>query len=128
MIRHNPLVLIVLMSCWAVAASPVVDETDAGVTVCVAEITSMCGFGSDGVVVLLSAGRSMRCLSRVYILRTPSTRQDISVGYFVLPGYDQDTAHVSQVESVEPSLLPGIRSPRLAAIQQYAGKTGWQAL
>ena len=27
-----------------------------------------------------------------------STRQDISVGYFVLPGYYQDTADASQVE------------------------------
>ena len=36
-----------------------------------------------------------------------STRQDISVGYFVLPGYSQDTADASQVECVEPSLLPG---------------------
>ena len=33
-------------------------------------------------------------------------RQDISVGYFVLPGYAQDTADASQVECVEPSLLP----------------------
>ena len=37
-----------------------------------------------------------------------STRHDISVGYFVQPGYVQDTADVSQVECVEPSLLPGI--------------------
>ena len=37
-----------------------------------------------------------------------STRQDISVGHFVQPGYVQDTADVSQVECVEPSLLPGI--------------------
>ena len=53
-----------------------------------------------------------------------STRQDISVGYFVLPGYVQDTADASQVESVKPSLLPGICSPCLAAIQQCAGNTG----
>ena len=53
-----------------------------------------------------------------------STRQDISVGYFILPQYSQDTAHASQVECVEPSLLPGICSPRLAAIQQCADNTG----
>ena len=35
-----------------------------------------------------------------------STRQDISVGYFVQPGYTQDTADASQVECVEPTLLP----------------------
>ena len=39
-----------------------------------------------------------------------STRQHISVGYFVLPGYSQDTADASQVECVELSLLPGMRS------------------
>ena len=53
-----------------------------------------------------------------------STGQDISVGYFVLPGYAQDTADASQVECVKPSLLPGICSPCLAAIQQCAGNTG----
>ena len=53
-----------------------------------------------------------------------STRQDISVGYFVLPGYAQDTEDVSQVECVEPSLLPGIGSPCLAAVHQCTGNTG----
>ena len=60
---------------------------------------------------------------RVHTGKT-STRQDISVGYFVLPVYAQDTADASQVECVEPSLLPGICSPCIAAIQQCAGKTG----
>ena len=53
-----------------------------------------------------------------------STIQDISVGYFIMPGYSQDTADASHVECVEPSLLPGICSPRLAAIQQCADNTG----
>ena len=53
-----------------------------------------------------------------------STRQDISVGKFVQPGYAQDTADASQVECVEPTLLPGICSPCLAAIQQCADNTG----
>ena len=53
-----------------------------------------------------------------------STGQDISVGYFILPAYSQDSADASQVECVEPSLLPGICSPRLAAIQQCADNTG----
>ena len=52
-----------------------------------------------------------------------STRHYISVGYFVLPGYSQDTAYASQVECVEPSLLPGICGPRLAAIQQCVKNT-----
>ena len=68
--------------------------------------------------------RSMRYLSRVYIVGRPSTRQYISVGYVVLPGYSQDTADASQVECVEPSLLPGIWSPCLAVIEQCAGNTG----
>ena len=53
-----------------------------------------------------------------------STRQDISVGYFVQPGYAQDTADASLVECVEPTFLPGICSPCLAAIQQCADNTG----
>ena len=57
-----------------------------------------------------------------------STRQDISVGYFILPGYYQDTADASQVECIEPSsLMTGIRSPCLAAIQQCADNTGTTA-
>ena len=53
-----------------------------------------------------------------------STRQDISVGYFVQPGYAQDTAAASHVEYVEPTLLPGICSPCIAAIQQCVDNTG----
>ena len=53
-----------------------------------------------------------------------STRQAISVGYFVQPGYAQDTADASKVECVEPTLLPGICNPCLAAIQQCADNTG----
>ena len=37
-----------------------------------------------------------------------STGYDTSVGYFILPAYSQDTADASQVECVEPSLLPGL--------------------
>ena len=40
--------------------------------------------------------------------RKTSKRQDISVGYFVQPGYAQDMADASQVECVEPTLLPDI--------------------
>ena len=50
-------------------------------------------------------------------IRPTDTRQDISVCFFVLPGYAHDTADTSQVECVEPSLLPGIGCPCLAAIQ-----------
>ena len=53
-----------------------------------------------------------------------SARQDISVGYFVLPGYAQNTAYASYVEYVEPSLMCGMCSPCLAAINQCAGNTG----
>ena len=52
-----------------------------------------------------------------------SRRHDISVGYFVLPGYAQDKADASQVEFVEPALLPGICTPCLATINQGAGNT-----
>ena len=53
-----------------------------------------------------------------------STRLDISVGYFVQPGYAQDTVGASQVECGEPTLLPDICSPCIAAIQQCADNTG----
>ena len=53
-----------------------------------------------------------------------STREGISCGYFVLSGYAQETADASQVECVEPSPLPDIYSPCLAAIQQCADNTG----
>ena len=42
----------------------------------------------------------------------------------ILPAYSQDTADASQVECVEPSLLPGICSPRLTTIQQCVDNTG----
>ena len=35
--------LMLLLYCWAVASSHVAEETNAGVTIFVAEITSMCG-------------------------------------------------------------------------------------
>ena len=53
-----------------------------------------------------------------------STRQYISVGYFIMPAYSQDTADASQMECVEPFLLPGICGPRLAAIHQWVDNTG----
>ena len=52
-----------------------------------------------------------------------NTKQDINIGYFVPPGYSQDMVDASVVECVEPSLLPGICSPCLAAMQQCAGNT-----
>ena len=42
----------------------------------------------------------------------------------VLPGFGQVTADTSQVEGVESSLLSGIRSPCLAAVQQCADGIG----
>ena len=57
------LFLILLISCWAVAASLVAEETNAEVAVFVADITSMCGVGSDGVAALLSACSFVCCCS-----------------------------------------------------------------
>ena len=53
-----------------------------------------------------------------------SKRQDISVSYFVQPGYTQDTADASRVECVEATHLPAICCPCLAAIQQCVDNTG----
>ena len=61
------LFLMSLISCWAVAASLVAEETNAGMTVFIADITSMCGLRSDGIVVLLSACSLVRCCSHQYI-------------------------------------------------------------
>ena len=43
------------MYCWVVAASLMAEKTNVGMAVFIADITSMCGFGSDGVAALLSA-------------------------------------------------------------------------
>ena len=43
------------------------ENTNAGVTVFVADIASMCGIGSDGVAVLLSACSFVRCYSHQFV-------------------------------------------------------------
>ena len=48
------LFLILLISCSDVAASNVADETNAGVTAFVSEITSMCGLMWDGIAAVNS--------------------------------------------------------------------------
>ena len=48
------LFLILLISCSDVAASNMADETNAGVTAFVAEITSMCGLRWDGIAAVNS--------------------------------------------------------------------------
>ena len=48
------LFLIVLIYCSDVAASIVADETNAGVTAFIAEITSMCGLRWDGIAAVNS--------------------------------------------------------------------------
>ena len=55
--------LIVLISCWVVAASLMVEKTNVGKAVFIADITSMCGFGSDGADALLPAFSFVRCCS-----------------------------------------------------------------
>ena len=52
------LFLIVLISCWVVAASFWAENTNVGVTVFDAYITSTCGIGSDGAAALLSANNN----------------------------------------------------------------------
>ena len=55
MINLNFLFLILVIYCWFVAASFMAEKTDVGMAVFIADITSMCGFGSDGAAALLSA-------------------------------------------------------------------------
>ena len=58
-----------------------------------------------------------------YILGRPA-RDRTSALVTLSSQHVQDMADASQVECVEPTLLPGICSPCLAAIQQCADNTG----
>ena len=73
-------ILILLISCWVVAASLMAENTNVGMAVFIADITSMCGLGLDGAGVLLSARLSaaaaislsspvLRCCSLFYFVR-----------------------------------------------------------
>ena len=57
-------------------------------------------------------------------LREDSAGQDLGVGHSVLPGYAQDMAEASHVESVESSLLFYICGPCFTGIQQCTDDTG----
>jgi len=61
------------------------------------------------------------CVQSVHTEKA-STRQDLGIGHSVFPGYTQDTANT--LEGVESSLMFGIRSPCLTAVQQCADDTG----
>ena len=47
------------------------EETNAGVTVFVAEVASMCGLWSDGIAALLSACWLVHCYSQQFIFPCP---------------------------------------------------------
>ena len=64
---HTNVFNLLLISCWAVAASLVAEENDAVMRVFVEEITSTCGIGSDGIAALLSACSLVRCCSQQFI-------------------------------------------------------------
>ena len=59
-------VLILLISGWVVAASLMAENTNVGMAVFIAHITSMCGFGLDGAAALLSACSFVRCCSHQF--------------------------------------------------------------
>ena len=46
---------ILLISGWVVAASLMAEKTNVGMAVSIADITSMCGFMSNGATAILSA-------------------------------------------------------------------------
>ena len=56
-----------LISGWVVAASLVAEKANVGMAVVIADITSMCGFGSDGAAALLSACSFVRCCSHQFV-------------------------------------------------------------
>ena len=61
------LFLILLISGWVVAASPMAENTNVGMTVFIADITPMCGFESDGAPALLSACSCVNCCSHQFV-------------------------------------------------------------
>ena len=61
------LLFILLISGWVVAASLMAEKTNVGIAVVVADITSMCGFGSDGAAALLSACSFVRCCNHQFV-------------------------------------------------------------
>ena len=61
------LFLILLISGWVVAASLKAEKTNVGIAVVVADIASMCGFGSDGAAALLSACSLVRCCNHQFV-------------------------------------------------------------
>ena len=56
-----------LISCSVVAGSLMAEKTNVGMAVLIADITSMCGFGSDGAAVLLSVCSFVRCCSHQFV-------------------------------------------------------------
>ena len=61
------LFLILLISGWVVAASLMAEKIKVGMAVFIADITSMCGFGSDGAAALHSACSFVRCCSHQFV-------------------------------------------------------------
>ena len=59
--------LILLISRWVVAASLMAENTNVGVAIFVAGNTYVCGFGSHGAAVLLSACSLVRCCSHQFV-------------------------------------------------------------
>ena len=57
------LFFILLISGWVVAASLMAEKTNVGMSVFIADITSMCGFGLDGAAALLSVCLFVGCCS-----------------------------------------------------------------
>ena len=52
--------------------------------------------------------------------RDPSTRENVAVGYVVLPLDIQDTPHAAHVIGVESTFLVHAGGPRLTAIEERA--------
>ena len=99
------LFLILLISCWVVAASLVAKEANAGVTVFAAENASMYGLKSDEIAALVSACSLVRCCSHQFILPClgtlyPDTPALCAVSCKALPGHtvDVNSLRISQAD------------------------------
>ena len=94
-----------LISCWVVAASLMTEKTNVGMAVFIADITSMCGCGSDGVAALLSACSLVRCCSHQFLfpcleVLLQGTPPPCTISCKTLPGHsvDADSLHISYAD------------------------------
>ena len=99
------LFLILFLSCWVVAASLMAEKTNVGMAVFIADITSMCGFGSDGAAALHSGCSFVCCCSHQFLFPClevlfSSTPPLCAISCKTFPGHsvEVDSLHISYAD------------------------------